>query len=185
MANSSNKNNRPRLTFSFTWVYIAILAVLAYFFFTGDGQPLTASSVKEVSYTEFQNYVRKGYGKALIANKDKGTAVLQLLPEHYRDVFPGNGDFKNQTPSVVTQYPSSDKLDDFIETERANGSFTGDVRYEHQTESPWWGFIVNLGPMILLVVFWLFIMRRMGGGSGSGSDGGGMSGPMVIFNVGK
>ncbi|MDE5561622.1 MAG: ATP-dependent zinc metalloprotease FtsH, partial [Bacteroidaceae bacterium] len=37
----------------------------------------------------------------------------------------------------------------------------------------------------LLVVCWLFIMRRMGGCSGSGSDGGCMSGQMGIFNVCK
>ena len=88
-----------------------ILAVLGYLFITGDGESLKPSSTKEVSYTEFQNCVRKGYGKELVANKDKGTAVLQLLPEHYRDVFPGTNDFKGQKPSVVTQYPSSDKLD--------------------------------------------------------------------------
>ena len=160
-----------------------ILAVLGYLFVTGDGESLKPSSTKEVSYTEFQNCVRKGYGKELVANKDKGTAVLQLLPEHYRDVFPGSSDFKGQKPSVVTQYPSSDKLDEFIEAERANGNFSGDVRYEHEVDSPWWGFLINIGPMLLLVFFWIFIMRRMSGGGSSNSDGGG--GPMGIFNVGK
>lgn len=181
MANNNNKKQRP--SFSFTWIYMIILAVLGYLFVTGDGESLKPSSTKEVSYTEFQNCVRKGYGKELVANKDKGTAVLQLLPEHYRDVFPGSSDFKGQKPSVVTQYPSSDKLDEFIEAERANGNFSGDVRYEHEVDSPWWGFLINIGPMLLLVFFWIFIMRRMSGGGSSNSDGGG--GPMGIFNVGK
>ena len=180
MANNSN-NKKQRPSFNFTWVYMIILAVLGYLFITGEGESLKPSSTKEVSYTEFQNCVRKGYGKELVANKDKGTAVLQLLPEHYRDVFPGTNDFKGQKPSVVTQYPSSDKLDEFIEAERANGNFSGDVRYEHEVDSPWWGFLINIGPMLLLVFFWIFIMRRMSGGGSSGGEGG----PMGIFNVGK
>ena len=181
MANNNNKKQKS--SFSFTWIYMIILAVLGYLFITGDGESLTPSSTKEVSYTEFQNCVRKGYGKELVANKDKGTAVLQLLPEHYRDVFPGTKDFKGQKPSIVTQYPSSDKLDEFIEAERTNGNFSGDVRYEHEVDSPWWGFLINIGPMLLLVFFWIFIMRRMSGGGSSNGDNGG--GPMGIFNEGK
>ena len=72
---------------------------------------------------------------------------------------------------MVTQYPSSDKLDEFIEAERANGNFSGDVRYEHEVDSPWWGFLINIGPMLLLVFFWIFIMRRMSGGGSSGGEG--------------
>lgn len=177
-----NNNTPKKPTFNFTWIYIIILAVLGFLFITGDSESLTPSSTKEVSYTEFQNYVRKGYGKELLADKAKGTATMELTPEHYRDVFPGNNDFKGQKPSVITQYPSSDKLDEFLETERANGNFTGDVRYEHTEESPWWSFLLNIAPMLLLVFFWIFIMRRMSGGSSSNGEGGG---PMGIFSVGK
>ena len=177
-----NNNTPKKPTFNFTWIYIIILAVLGFLFITGDSESLTPSSTKEVSYTEFQNYVRKGYGKELLADKAKGTATMELTPEHYRDVFPGNNDFKGQKPSVITQYPSSDKLDEFLETERTNGNFTGDVRYEHTEESPWWSFLLNIAPMLLLVFFWIFIMRRMSGGSSSNGEGGG---PMGIFSVGK
>ena len=181
MANRNN-NNKQGSSFNFTWIYIIILAVLGYLFITGDGESLTPSSTKEVSYTEFQEYVRKGYGKELVANKDKGIATLQLLPEHYRDVFPGNSDFKGQKPAVITQYPSADKLDEFLEAERADSTFTGNVTYEHTEESPWWSFLLNIAPMLLLVFFWIFLMRRMSGGGSSSGDGGG---PMGIFNVGK
>lgn len=180
MANNKKSNKRP--SFSFTWIYIIILVALGYLFVTGDAESLAISSSKEVSYTEFQDYIRKGYGKELVANKDKGTAMLQLLPEHYRDVYPGEKDFKGKKPVVFTKYPSSDKLDEFLEKERESGSFSGTVRYEQEESSPWWSIIVNIAPMLLLVVFWIFIMRRMSGGGASGGEGGG---PMGIFNVGK
>lgn len=179
---ASNNKNKKGSTFSFTWVYIIILAVLGYLFITGDEKSLSPSTTKEVSYTEFQKYVREGYGKDIVANKSKGTVVMQLQPEHYRDVFPSNKDFKGQTPSVITQYPSADKLDEFLELERSNGTFNGEVSYEYEEDSPWWGMILNFAPMLLLIFFWIFIMRRMSGGSSSNGDN---SGPMGIFNVGK
>ena len=68
MANKNN--NKQKSSFNFTWVYMIILVVLGYLFITGEGESLKPSSTKEVSYTEFQNCVRKGYGKELLANKD-------------------------------------------------------------------------------------------------------------------
>lgn len=179
---ASNNKNKKGPSFSFTWVYIIILVVLGYLFVTGDGESLSPSTTKEVSYTEFQKFVREGYGKEIVANKNKGTVVMQLQPEHYRDVFPSNKDFKGQTPAVISQYPSADKLDEFLEAERTNGTFTGEVSYEHEEDSPWWGVILNFAPMMLLIFFWIFIMRRMSGGGSSNGDSGG---PMGIFNVGK
>ncbi len=183
MANKKN-NKKQGGGFNFTWVYLCILGVLGYFFLMGGGENLSADAYKEVTYTEFQDYVRKGYGKAVVANKSKGVAVLELLPEHYRDVFPGNQSFVGQKPHVAPQYPSADKLDDFLDVERAAGTFEGDVSYDHEEDSPWWGFLLNIGPMLLLLFFWFFLMRRMGGGGSSGSEGGG-GGPMGIFSVGK
>lgn len=179
---ASNNKNKKGPSFSFTWVYIIILVVLGYLFVTGDGESLSPSTTKEVSYTEFQKFVREGYGKEIVANKNKGTVVMQLQPEHYRDVFPSNKDFKGQTPAVISQYPSADKLDEFLEAERTNGTFIGEVSYEHEEDSPWWGVILNFAPMMLLIFFWIFIMRRMSGGGSSNGDSGG---PMGIFNVGK
>lgn len=46
-------------------------------------------------------------------------------------------------------------------------------------ESPWAGWFMSfILPVLLLVGFWLFIMKRMGGGAGGGGGG-------QIFNIGK
>ena len=46
-------------------------------------------------------------------------------------------------------------------------------------ESPWTGWFMSfILPVLLLVGFWVFIMKRMGGGAGGGAGG-------QIFNIGK
>lgn len=191
MAENRKTNNRKdkgkkQGTPSLTWLYVVIAAALLYFFMTGDGRLSNGQTRKDVSYTQFQQYVSKGYAQRIVANKDNGTVTMYVAPAHIRDVFASNQEMKGRTAVVVAEYPSADKLDEFLEAKRASGEFEADVRYEHDKEGAWWTFLLNMAPMIFLVAVWIFIMRRMSGGSGSkGDGGGGFGGPMGIFNVGK
>ncbi|MDE6108717.1 MAG: AAA family ATPase, partial [Muribaculaceae bacterium] len=57
------------------------------------------------------------------------------------------------------------------------GAFTGEVKY--QRTNSWNSLLWSFGPVILLIAFWFWLMRRMGsGGAGPGGNGG-------IFSVGK
>ena len=191
MAENKKTNNRKdkgkkQGTPSLTWLYVVIAAALLYFFMTGDGRLSNGQTRKDVSYTQFQQYVSKGYAQRIVANKDNGTVTMYVAPAHIRDVFASNQEMKGRSAVVVAEYPSADKLDEFLEAKRASGEFEADVRYEHDKEGAWWTFLLNMAPMIFLVAVWIFIMRRMSGGSGSkGDGGGGFGGPMGIFNVGK
>ena len=186
MANEQKKkkNQGSQSSFSFTWIYIVIAAILGYLFVSGGGQ-LDNAGNKEVNYTRFQRYVRDGYAQRIVADKDGGTVTMYVCREHLRDVFQTTRDFKGKTPTVTAQYPSADKLDDFLETEREAGHFLGEVEYRHTDDSGWWNIIFNLAPMIIIIFVWLFIMRRMGGGSSGNEGSSGFSGPMSIFSVGK
>ena len=188
MANKQKKNNKGKKQkgVSLTWLYTLVVIALVYFFATGDNKVGAGKTSKEVSYTQFQQYVSKGYAQRVVANKDNGTVTMYVAPAHIRDVFASNVDMKGRTAIVVAEYPSADKLDEFLDSKRMSGDFAADVTYEHDKESAWWSFLLNIAPMIFLVVVWIYIMRRMGGGSGSkGDGGGGFGGPMGIFNVGK
>lgn len=50
------------------------------------------------------------------------------------------------------------------------------VRYEEGDDAIW-NFLVSFGPIILIIVVWIFLMRRMSGGAGGGPGG--------VFSVGK
>ena len=171
MAENKKTNNRKdkgkkQGTPSLTWLYVVIAAALLYFFMTGDGRLSNGQTRKDVSYTQFQQYVSKGYAQRIVANKDNGTVTMYVAPAHIRDVFASNQEMKGRSAVVVAEYPSADKLDEFLEAKRASGEFEADVRYEHDKEGAWWTFLLNMAPMIFLVAVWIFIMRRMSGGSG-------------------
>lgn len=165
------QNGMPR--FNLNWVYAIIIGVLVVLFFTGRG---SSSVNKEVDYSTFQRYMTSGYAKRIEVNKNDGTVAMIVEGSHIRDVFKQGTEQTGQAPTVSTQYPTLDKLQDFIDAQTTAGHFKGSVEYI-QESNMLWTLIVNILPILLLVGLWVFFMRRMGGG-GSGSGGG-------VFSVGK
>ncbi len=177
----SNKNTKmPR--FNLPWIYVIIVVVLGYLFMTSDGGGLSGAYSKSATYTEFKTYISKGYASRIIANKDDCKLDMYVKSSHIRDVFKTTFDSKGKEPFVEVEYPSNDKLEEFLEQEQQAKHFTGEVTYEKR-DRMWTSLLWNIGPLVIIVFFWMFIMRRMGGG-GSGSGGGGFGGSN-IFNVGR
>mgnify|MGYP002523811009 FL=1 len=158
--------------FNLNWVYIIILGALGFMWFSGVGG---GSSInREVDYTVFKNYVAKGYAKRLEVNKGDGTLKMYVDGKHFRDVFgKGSGEL-GKAPTVTTKYPSVDKVEEFVDAETQAGHFKGHVSYI-QDSNMFLNILINLLPILLLVALWMFFMRRMGSGGGSGG----------VFNVGK
>lgn len=154
-----------------SWIYGIIVVVLLYLFFTGTD----TSASKSVTYTQFKKYVTSGYASKIVANKDEGSLIMFVKPEHIRDVFNGGVSKMGSTPYVQVEYPSNDKLEEFIESAQTANQFTGDLSYERSNDlmkNIFWNFL----PFIIIFAIWIFIMRRMGGGSSAGGN---------VFNVGK
>ena len=162
------KIKKPR--FNLNWLYIAVIAGLAFMMFQNNGEG-GGSYNKEVSYTTFKNYVAKGYTKDITVNKTDGIARMVIEPQYIRDVFKAGTDRTGKAPTVSTLYPSTDKVEDFLTSQK----YTGSVRYE-KTNNLWLNILTSILPILLLVGLWVFFMRRMSGGS-NGAGG--------IFSVGK
>ena len=176
-----SKQKKPKYPqFSLTWLYLIIAIVLGFLILNGGSGSLLDGGSKEVTYSQFKEYVKKGYASKVVVNKKEGTLVMYVEPVHLRDVFPTTKIKPGATSVVQSQFPSADKLEDFMEQEHEAGHFSGDVKYENGSDAIS-NFLWSFGPLILIALFWIFIMRRMGGG-GSNSGGGG---PMGIFNVGR
>ena len=165
------KKNKIQFRFSLYWMYAVILLFLCGMFYLDDN-----SIAKDVSYTNFEKYVTHGGVEKIIVYTNKNIAEAQLSDSLASKVFP-ESQYKpgsKMDARIVAEIPSADKLQDKIEQWQAEGVFTGDVKYEKSSDfsSLLWTF----GPVILLIGFWFFIMKRM-----SGKDGG--SGG--VFSVGK
>lgn len=175
--NKNNKNKKQGPQISLTWIYVVIAFVLGYMLLSGDNTLLSGSSSRNATYSEFKSYVEQGYASRIVVNKKEGALQMYVEPAHIRDVFKEQKVDSHTRPYVVVQVPSADKLEDFISEQQALENFKGEIEYR-QGEDDFMHFFWSFGPLILILFFWIFLMRRMGGGS----DGGG---PMGIFNVGK
>lgn len=165
MDKKKKKENMPR--FNLNWLYMLIIAGLGIMLLQGNNN--SNGITKEVNYTEFRNYVQKGYTNEVVINKSEGTAYMVIKPENVRDVYNKSLEQTGKKPTVNTMCPPNDKLGDFLQ------GFPVAVSYE-QSNNMLWNLFSSLLPIFLLVGLWFFMMKRMSGGSG-GAGG--------IFNVGK
>ncbi|MDO4158973.1 MAG: ATP-dependent zinc metalloprotease FtsH [Prevotellaceae bacterium] len=169
-----DKNNKmPK--FSMSWIYaIVIIGLLAVYMMGGDA--IGGSASRESTYYDFKAFVNKGYASKVVINKDESTLKMYVKPEHIRDVFHTGTDQTGKEPYVVVEFGSIDKVETFLEDETKAGKFTGELSYENTKNNPLINLLITMAPIIIIVALWLFLMRRMGGGSG-GAGG--------VFNVGK
>ena len=175
----SEQNKKKGPKFDLTWVYVVIVAVLAYLFFNGDGF-MSGSRSEEVTYDEFKSYVQQGYASRIRANKDRCTLEMYIVKGKEDKVLKrsGQGNASADDAHVTVSYPSNQTLQAFIEQQQAEGNFKGDVLYQDDSKGVWYYLLSNILPFVFLIVFWMFIMGRIGGGKGGGISGG-------IFSVGK
>ena len=175
---NKNKNKKGGPQISLTWLYMIIAIALGYMLMNGDSSLLSGASSRNATYSEFKSFVEQGYASRIIVNKKEGSLQMFVESSHIRDVFREQKIDQGIRYSVIVQYPSADKLEDFISEQQVQGHFSGEMEYR-QGDDDFMHFFWSFGPLILIVFFWIFLMRRMGG---SGGDSGG---PMGIFNVGK
>ena len=161
-------NKLPKMRFNFYWVYGAIAVFLIFLNVTGE-----ENKMKDIPYSQFQQYVEKGYvHKGVIVNKE--TAEVSI-PENDTtaliEIFGASQAAKHtKAPQLTVSIPSSDRFDEFI-TSKPNI----EVKYEERKDYVE-SLLYSFGPLLFFVLLWMFLMRRMGGGAGP--QGG-------IFNVGK
>ncbi len=164
--------------FNMSWIYIIVIGMLLAFWVTDQNSTIEKLPNVESSYTDFQNYMDKGYASKLTVDKSLGVVKMYVKPEHIRDVFKQGAKQVGKDPYVTIEIGSLDKLESFVEQKRAENKFQGKLTYESQQGS---SFISNLFwsvvPFLLIIGVWMLIMRRMSGGGGMGSGG--------IFSVGK
>ena len=173
------QNNKPQQQmprFNMNWIYgIVILSLIVLYFTQGQ----TKSSINtQVSYSDFKVMVDKGYAKEIVVNKYQNTLEMYVKPEHIRDVFHQGVQQTGTNPSVTVAIGSVDQVEQFVNNARENKKFNGKFSYDNSKEND---FFSSLFMNILffggIILVWMFIMRRMGGGSTMGGAG--------IFNVGK
>ena len=167
--------------FNMNWVYLIAIAALAFFFFSNGSTDIQGEkevTTGQASYSEFKNFVKNGYAERIVVNKSTETLKMYVKPDSIQAVFHKTTAQTGAEPYLSVEYGSNAKIEEFVDSARARGYFSGKFDYEHESSNGILNFIISsLLPILFLVFLWMFLMRRMSGGGGMGSGG--------IFSVGK
>lgn len=182
--NQGDKPNGPKRSgFNFYWVYAIIFAL-----FIGM-QIFSAMSfrAKNSNFRDFEQKLELGDVERVNIVNEKTIQVFikedRLLEnERYEEVRNSNlSDAVNPGPHYVFEMPATafeDRLKDYYE----DRSSEEPIAVNYETQENFIGDIISwVLPLVLMIAVWLFIMRRMSGGSGAPGGGGGSQ----IFNIGK
>ena len=171
--NKTPKGGNPKMfRFNLYWMYGLIFIMLVALYMTND-----SSGTKELGWTEFQKLAQENvFDKMTVYNK-KNLVEATVKNGKTEQVF-GNMDVSKigVSPKVYVKIPSADKFSDFYDKAVADSHIDTQVRFEEGDDAIW-NFLVSFGPIILLIGVWMFLMRRMSGGTGAGPGG--------VFSVGK
>lgn len=157
--------------FNLNWMYMIIaLMLLGLYFANGN-----SSVNKNISYDEFQQYVREGYVSKVIGYDDN-TVEIYIKPQYVGAVFKQDSTRVGRNPMITTEAPSRENLDNFLQKEKEETHFDGSVSYDKKKDY-FSAILWNVLPIVFLIALWIFFMRRMGSGASGGAGG--------VFNVGK
>ena len=173
-----DNNQKPKMPkFNMSWIYILVLVgLIGVYFASGSTVGENSSASKEMSYEQFKTLVAKGYASKIVVNKTENSLKMYVKPEHIREVFKQGTQQVGTNPFVEVQFGSVDQIENFVDKQRAEGKFKGDFDYDNKNTGDITTFILNNLFWIFLIVFWIYLFRRMGSG-GAGGNG--------IFSVGK
>ena len=172
MENSNNKTPKKKIvTFNLYWIYAVIFFVLIALYVSND-----TVNQKELNWTEFQTLAADDAFEQMTVFNRRNVVEATVRDSKIKQVFGPNANKTEKTSRVLVTIPSADKFSDFFDKAVADNKITTKVRFEEGDDTIW-SFIVSFGPMLLLVGVWIFLMRRMSGGSGAGPGG--------VFSVGR
>ena len=160
--------------FNLSWLYMLIVVALTFLFFKSPSAGNNTS--REILYSDFKEYVAKGYVEKVVAY-DNNKVEVTIIPDSAARIL-GQSMVQTNVPVMLTlEVGSIESLDRYLDEQEKTGAFKGKLDYkkkDNTLNNLFW----NIFPFILLIGVWVFIMRRMNGGSGAAGPGG-------IFNVGK
>ena len=170
--NDPNDKKAYRFRFNLNMLYLLIgMLLLGLMFFDDDN-----SAQREITYGEFQQYVRNGYVNRVVGYDDNSVEAY-IKQQYVPQVFKQDSTKVGKKPLVVTEAPSRQGLGEFIDQETQQSHFDGTIQYKKR-QNYFWAVFWQFMPLILFIAFMVYLSRRMSSGIGGGIGGG-------IFNVGK
>jgi len=156
------------------WMYLIVFVALGFYLFSNK----QSDSNKDVNWTQFRELVQQNSFSEMLVRSGKNQVLATIKPELIKSIL-GVDTLTAKYPfmpapvgTVTVIVPSSDRFSDFYDKMKAEYAIDATVKYD-EGGGFWQYLLLNILPFVLLIGFWIFMMRRAGGGGGG------------IFNVGK
>ncbi len=194
----NDKNNFPRFRprgdddngqrkgpkFSIYWIWGIIAAVLIGFNLFGTFTP-DAHQIEELDFR--QHMLSQGDVEKIDLISNKNIVRVYIKKDSLQKSFYRKYDSKNSWPGGVGkdgpqfEFRVTD-VKDYEKTLRdyfKDNASIQEIPITSKQEGEWFGPLLNfLLPLLIIILIWVMLMRKMGGQAGSGGPGG-------IFNIGK
>ncbi len=177
--NKNDKNTKPK--FNSNWIFAILIISVFGLQFLFSGKATQKAGQREVE----KMVVNRDIDKVVVVNKDR--AEIYLKPEALKSGrYPEFEETKTlglqpAKPQYYHTFGTVELFEQFFSDVQAKAGYTPEetLHPEYITRKDYLGtFLSFILPLLVLVVVWVYIMRRMSGGSGGGGAGN-------IFSVGK
>lgn len=150
---------------------IIALSLFALFYFQD------ASQTQEVDWTDFEKAALAGDIDKIMVFSETGIAEGFVTNEGAKKLHFDTSDTFSGDKKIKTTIPSSDKIQEKIDSWNAALVAQGkpEIKVNYEKGSDLMKLFWYFGPILLLVIFMVYMSKRMSGGAGGGG----------IFNVGK
>lgn len=160
--NNKSGGKKPRFAFNMYWMYAIIIIILVGMLYMDQD-----TQEEKVNYSELKEILAKGGVEKLTIFSSKNIAEAEVTDSVAKAYFKN---YQAGTKAVIIcNIPQGNNLQDYLDSINYKS-----VNYENS--SSFSTYLWSFGPIVLLIAFWIWMMRRM-----TGRDGGNGG----VFSVGK
>ncbi|MCC8197441.1 MAG: ATP-dependent zinc metalloprotease FtsH [Tannerellaceae bacterium] len=171
-SNKTPKENKPRMfRFNIYWMYGFIILMLIGLYVSSG-----SSVTKELGWTEFQRLAQDNVFDKWVVSSKKNILEATVKQDKVSEIFKGDVSRLGETPKVIVQIPSADKVSDFYQEIKDENHIDAELSFRVDDDT-FWNIFITMAPFVFFIILWIFLMRRMSGGAGGGAGN--------VFNVGK
>ena len=180
----SNKKKAPTQSkkpkFSPYWISAGLILIFiaVQIFSSGIGEP------SKTTPSKFFQFVKNGDVQKVVIAGNTRVAQVYLTKDAEKKSIHEQGKSNSfnisggNIPNYTFEFGSLEKFEEDLEENSKNLTTKPEIGFKAES-STFGDLLINFLPILFLVGIWIFIMRRMSGGSGGGGAGG------QIFNIGK
>lgn len=180
------KDNKPKLPSREFWLYTLFLIVLFIIL------PLiTNSTPKEISWSFFEKELLPQHHIEKIVVVNKAIAEIYIKKENLdatKDKNETESLFSSQKiPQYTITIGSVESFENKLEKVQEGFSLENKIDILYENRGNWMEIFSWMLPFAIIILFWLFIFRRMGGGTSTGSSlfNFAKSTPRILETIGK